>query len=93
VFVIDSITGPELFFIIDSFGAADLLFIIDSLTIADVRLLIEDSQDEKREKVEGGTGTKQIHQIELNPKVTDDRRGYKKVGDGREKREKVGEGR
>jgi hypothetical protein len=38
VFVIDSITGP------------DLLVIIDSLTVADVRFLIEDSQDEKRER-------------------------------------------
>jgi hypothetical protein len=28
----------------------DLLFAIDSLTVADVHFLIEDSQDEKRER-------------------------------------------
>jgi hypothetical protein len=37
VFVIHSITGP------------DLLFIIDPVTVADVRFVVEDSQDEKRD--------------------------------------------
>jgi hypothetical protein len=36
LFVIDSITGP------------DLLFIIDSFAVANAPFLIEDSQDEKR---------------------------------------------
>jgi hypothetical protein len=36
--------------VIDSITGRDLLFIIDSLTVADVRLLIEDSQEERRER-------------------------------------------
>jgi hypothetical protein len=43
-----------------------------------VRFLIEESQDEKREKVEEGTGTKQMHRIELNPKVIKGRRQPRK---------------
>jgi hypothetical protein len=66
-----SIASPDLLFIINSFAVADLLFIIDSLTVVDVRFLIEDSQDEEREKVEEGTGTKRIHRIELNSKVSE----------------------
>jgi hypothetical protein len=77
-----------------------LLFIIDSPTVADMRFLIENSQDEQGEKVEKGTGTKRIHQVELNPKVAEGCRRYKKVEkslkkaeDSREKREKIDEGR
>jgi hypothetical protein len=65
-----------------------------------MRFLIENSQDEQGEKVEEGTQTKRIHQIELNSKVGEGCRRYKKaerslknVEDSREKREKVDEGR
>jgi hypothetical protein len=66
--------SSNLLFVIDSFAVANLPFIIDSLTVAEVRYLIEDSQDEKREKVEEGTGTERIDRIKLNPKVAEDRR-------------------
>jgi hypothetical protein len=65
-----------------------------------VGFLIEDSQDEKRKKVQEGTETTRIHQIDLNPKVTEGRRKWKKaeinlkrVEESREEREKVAEGR
>jgi hypothetical protein len=54
----------------------------------------------KREKVNEGRRTKRIHPIELSPKVTEDRRRWKKaerslknVENSREKRGKVDEGR
>jgi hypothetical protein len=40
----------NLVFVIDSIIDPDLLLIIHSLTVADVRFLIEDGQDEKRER-------------------------------------------
>jgi ribosomal protein L31E len=65
-----------------------------------MRFLIENSQDRQGQKVEDGTGTKRIYQIELNLKVAEGCRSYKKaerslkkVKDSREKREKVDEGR
>jgi hypothetical protein len=69
VFVIDSITGP------------DLLFIIDSLTVADVPFLIKDNQDEKRERKSkrNGNETNSSNRIELDQKVTDGHRRSKKV--------------
>jgi hypothetical protein len=67
--VIDSITGPDLF------------FIIDSLTVAGVPFLIKDNQDEKRERKSkrNGNESNSSNRIELDQKVTDGRRRSKKV--------------
>jgi hypothetical protein len=58
---------------------SNLVFVIDSFAVGDVRFLIEDTQIERRENADEGTGTKRIHRIELNAKLTEDRRRSKTV--------------